>query len=41
MQPPRHSVIAILVVVLVAEAGDVEVKRCTVCMDADAEGRQG
>ena len=39
MQSSRHSVTAGLVVVLVAKAGDVELKRCTVCMGA--VGRQG
>ena len=38
MQSSRHSVTAILVVVLVAY---VELKRCTVCMDAGVVGRQG
>ena len=40
MLSSRHLVTAVLAVVLVAYAGEVELKRCTVCMDADAVGRQ-
>ena len=37
----RHSGTAVLVEVLVAEAGDVKLKRCTVCMDAAEPRSEG